>query len=195
MKVPKTEIKVNNKTDPDPTVHINVHLVLVAIVVTNTLPESAKLTRRSVTSVAKKDILHLFVIPDLSLLQDLAHPCRKAMASHNNTNHNVVPMKLMIIQIFNLNVTQRDIAVYLSISCLMKDCILTDLHVDFPHSTSATKIRFKVGSGVCANLLPFKVLKHIEPSVTVSKLHDSIDHFRALENSRLILLVLLYRKT
>ena len=123
MKVPRTEIKVNNKTDPDPTLHIDIHLVLVAIVVTNTLPESAKLTRRSVTSVAKKDILHLFVIPDLSLLQDLAHLHRKAMASHNNTNPDVMLMKLMIIQIFNLTLltlSQRDIAMYLSISCLMK---------------------------------------------------------------------------
>ena len=56
------------------------------------------------------------------------------------------------------------------------DHILTDLHVGFPHSTTTTKIRFKVDSGACANLLPFKVLKHIEPSVTVSKLRDSIDH-------------------
>ena len=56
------------------------------------------------------------------------------------------------------------------------DCILTDLHVGFLHNTTTTKIRFKVDSGACANLLPFKVLKHIEPSVTVSKLHDSIDH-------------------
>ena len=56
------------------------------------------------------------------------------------------------------------------------DCILTDLHVGFPHSTTTTKIRFKVDSGACANLLPFKVLKHIEPGVTVSKLRDSIDH-------------------
>ena len=38
------------------------------------------------------------------------------------------------------------------------DHILTDLHVGFPHSTSATKIRFKVDSRACANLLPFKVL-------------------------------------
>ena len=56
------------------------------------------------------------------------------------------------------------------------DRILTDLHVGFPHSASTTKIRFKVDSRACANLLPFKVLKCIEPSVTVSKLHDSIDH-------------------
>ena len=56
------------------------------------------------------------------------------------------------------------------------DHILTDLHVGFPHSTNTTKIRFKVDSGACANLLPFKVLKCIEPSVTVSKLRDSIDH-------------------
>ena len=56
------------------------------------------------------------------------------------------------------------------------DCILTDLHIGFPHSTSTTKIRFKVDSGACANLLPFKVLKCIEPSVTISKLCDSIDH-------------------
>ena len=56
------------------------------------------------------------------------------------------------------------------------DHILTDLHIGFPHSTSTTKIRFKVDSGACANLLPFKVLKCIELSVTVSKLHDSIDH-------------------
>ena len=55
------------------------------------------------------------------------------------------------------------------------DHILTDLH-GFPHSTTTTKIRFKADSGACANLLPFKVLKHIEPSVTVSKLCDSIDH-------------------
>ena len=55
-------------------------------------------------------------------------------------------------------------------------CILTDLHVSFPHNTTTTKIRFKVDSGACANLLPFKDSKHIEPSVTVSKLHDSIDH-------------------
>ena len=68
MKVPRTEIKVNNKTDPDPTLHIDIHMVLVAILVTNTLLESAKLTKRSVTSVARKDILHLFVILDLSLL-------------------------------------------------------------------------------------------------------------------------------
>ena len=96
---------------------------LVAIVVTNTLLESAKLTKRSVTSVAMKDILHLFVIPDLSLLQDLAHLHRKAMESHNNTNPNVMLMKLMIIQIFNLTLltlSQRDIAMYLGISCLMK---------------------------------------------------------------------------
>ena len=56
------------------------------------------------------------------------------------------------------------------------DHILTDLHVGFPHSTTTTKIRFKVDSGACANLLPFKVLKHIEPSVSISKLCDSIDH-------------------
>ena len=56
------------------------------------------------------------------------------------------------------------------------DYILTDLHVSLPHSTTTTKIRFKVDSGACANLLPFKVLKCIEPSVTVSKLCDSIDH-------------------
>ena len=56
------------------------------------------------------------------------------------------------------------------------DHILTDLCVGFPHSTSATKIRLKVDSGACVNLLPFKVLKCIEPSVTVSKLRDSIDH-------------------
>ena len=106
---------------------INVHLTLVATVDTNTLLESAKLTKRSVTSVVKKDILHLFVIPDLSLPQGLVHLCSKAMASlsHNNTNHDVVLMKLMIIQIFNLNVSllmlpQRDIAMYLSISCLIK---------------------------------------------------------------------------
>ena len=93
------------------------------IVDINTLPESAKLTRRSVTSVAKKDILHLFVIPDLSLLQDLAHLHRKAMANHNNTSHDVVLMKLMIIQIFNLTLltlSQKGIAMYLSLSCLMK---------------------------------------------------------------------------
>ena len=77
--------------------------------------------------MVKKDILHLFGIPDLSLPQGLAHLHSKAMASqsHNNTNHDIVLMKLMIIQIFNLNVTllmlsQRDIAMYLSISCLMK---------------------------------------------------------------------------
>ena len=73
--------------------------------------------------MAKEDILHLFVIPDLSLLQGLAHLHRKAMASHNNTNHDVVLMKLMIIQIFNLTLLmlcQRDIAMYLHISCLMK---------------------------------------------------------------------------
>ena len=66
----------------------------------NTLLESAKLTKRNVTSVAKKDILHLSVIPDLSLPQGLAHLHNKAMAgqSHNkNTNHDVVLMKLMII--------------------------------------------------------------------------------------------------
>ena len=125
MMVPRTEIKVHNKTDPDPTLHIDIHLVLVAIVVTNTLPESAKPTKRSVTSVAKKDILHLFVIPDLSLPQGLTLLHRKAMASHNNTHHDIVLMKLMIIQIFNLNVilltlSQRDIVMYLSTSCLMK---------------------------------------------------------------------------
>ena len=38
------------------------------------------------------------------------------------------------------------------------------------------KVRFKVDSGACANLLPFKVLKHIESSVTVIKLCASIDH-------------------
>ena len=54
------------------------------------------------------------------------------------------------------------------------DHILTDLHVGFPCSATTTKIRFKVDSGACANLLPFKVLKCIEP--TVSKLRDSIDH-------------------
>ena len=52
---------------------------------------------------------------------------------------------------------------------------MTDLHVGFPHCTT-TMIRFKVDSGACASLLPFEVLKHIESSVTVSKLHDSIDH-------------------
>ena len=121
MTIPKTSTGI----DPDPSLHVDVHLTLVAIVDINTLLESAELTKRSVTSVAKKDILHLFIIPDLSLLQGLAHLCRKAMASHNNTNHDIVLMKLMIIQIFNLNVTllmlsQRDIAMYLSISCLMK---------------------------------------------------------------------------
>ena len=74
--------------------------------------------------MAKKDILHLFVIPDLSLLQDLAHLHRKAMESHNNNNNpNVMLMKLMIIQIFNLTLlmlSQRDIVMYFSISCLMK---------------------------------------------------------------------------
>ena len=40
------------------------------------------------------------------------------------------------------------------------DYILIDLHIGFPHSTSTTKIRFKVDSGACASLLPFKVLKH-----------------------------------
>ena len=123
MIIPRVEANL----DRDPSLHINIILTLVAIVVTNTLPESAKLTKRSVTSVAKKDILHLFVIPDLSLPQGLAHLCSKAMASqrHNNINHYTVLMKLMIIQIFNLNVTlltlsQRDIAVCFSISCLMK---------------------------------------------------------------------------
>ena len=56
------------------------------------------------------------------------------------------------------------------------DCTLTDLHVDFPHSTSATKIRFKVDNEAYANLLPFKVLKHIEPSITVKSLCSTIDH-------------------
>ena len=55
------------------------------------------------------------------------------------------------------------------------DHILTDLHVGFLHSTSATELRFKVDSGACANLLPCKVLKCIEPSVTLSKLRDSIE--------------------
>ena len=57
--------------------------------------------------MAKKDILHLFVVPDLRLPQGLAHLCSKAMASqsYNNTNHDTVLMKLMIIQIFNLYVT------------------------------------------------------------------------------------------
>ena len=118
-----TILKTRTGIDPGLSLHVDIHLTLVATVDTNTLPESAKLTKRSVTSVVKKDILHLFVIPDLSL----AHPYSKAMASqsHNNTNHDIVLMKLMIIQIFNLNVTllmlsQRDIAMYLSISCLMK---------------------------------------------------------------------------
>ena len=56
------------------------------------------------------------------------------------------------------------------------DHILTDLHVGFPHSTTTTKIMFKVDSGACGKVLPFKVLKCIEPSVTVSKLCDSINH-------------------
>ena len=122
-----TILKTRTGIDPGVSLHVKIHLSLVATVDANTLPESAKLTKRSVRSVAKKDILHLFVIPDLGLPQGLAHLHSKAMASqsHINTNHNVVLMKLMIIQIFNLNVTlsmlsQRDIAMYLSISCLMK---------------------------------------------------------------------------
>ena len=119
--------KTRTGIDPGLSLHINVHLTLVTTVDTNTLLESAKLIKRSVTSVAKKEILHLFVVPDLSLPQGLAHLCSKAMASqsHNNTNHDIVLMKLMIIQTFSLNVTllmlsQRDIAMYLSISWLMK---------------------------------------------------------------------------
>ena len=117
--------RVEGNLDQDPSLHIDVLLTLVATVDTNTVQESAKLTKRSVTSVAKKDILHLFVIPDLSLPQGLAHLCSKAMKSqsHNNTNHDVVLMKLMIIQIFNLTLlmlSQRDIAMYFSISCVMK---------------------------------------------------------------------------
>lgn len=54
--------------------------------------------------------------------------------------------------------------------------ILTDLHVSFLHSTCTTKVRFKVDSGACANLLPFKVLKLIEPSVTINALCSTIDH-------------------
>ena len=122
MTIPKTRTGI----DPGLSLHFDVHLTLVATVDTNTLPESAKLTKRSVTSVAKKDILHLFVIPDLSLPQGLTHLCSKAMASqsHNNTNRDLVLMK-MIIQIFNLNVTlltlsQRDIAICLNTLYLMK---------------------------------------------------------------------------
>ena len=105
------------------------------------------------------------------------------MASHNNTNHNIVLMKLMITQIFNLtliNVVSKrhsNVSPHIMFDEISGiDHILTDLHIGFPHSTSTTKIRFKVDSGACANLLPFKVLKCIELSVTVSKLCDSIDH-------------------
>ena len=121
MTIPKTRTGI----DLDLSLHVDVHLTLVLTVDTYTLPESAKLTKRGVTSLAKEDILHLFVIPDLP--QGLTHLCSKAMASqsHNNTNHDVVLIKLMIIQIFNLNVTllmlfQKDIAMCLNTSCLMK---------------------------------------------------------------------------
>ena len=87
-----TILKTSTGIDPDLSLHVNVHLTLVATVDINTLLESAKLTKRSVTSVAKKDISHLSVVPDLSLPQGLAHLCSKAMAgqSHNkNTNHDM----------------------------------------------------------------------------------------------------------
>ena len=120
--------KARTEIDLDLNLHVNIHLTPVATVDPNTLLESAKLTKRSVTSVAKKDILDLFVIPDLSLPQGLAGLHCKAMGgqSHNNnTNHDIVLMKLMTIQIFNLNVTlltlsQRNIVMCLNISCLMK---------------------------------------------------------------------------
>ena len=185
--VPRTEIKVNNKQDTDPTLHVDVHLTLVETVDTNTLLESAKLTKRSVTSVAKKDILHLFCCsrPKSTLRSSSSAQQGNGKSkpqqhytwcsAHEVDDHPDFQFECDSINIVSKrhsNVSQH--ILFDEISDM--DHILTDLNVSFLHSTTATKIRFKVDSGACANLLPFKVLKCIEPSVTVSKLHDSIDH-------------------
>ena len=83
--------------DPGLSLHVDSHLTLAAIVVTNTLPGSVKLTKRSATSVAKKDILHLFAVPDPNLSHIHLHHSRPFInPSHNNTNHIGPLMKLMI---------------------------------------------------------------------------------------------------
>ena len=181
-----TILKTRTGIDPGLSLHVNIHLTLVATVDPHTLLESAKLTKRSVTSVAKKDILHLCHSRPKSTSRSSSsmqqgngksksQQHQLQCSAHEIDDHPDFQFECDSINIVSKrhsNVSQH--IMFDEISGI--DCILTDLCVGFLHSTSATKIRFKVDSGACANLLPFKVLKHIEPSVTVSKLHDSIDH-------------------
>ena len=85
------------------------------------------------------------------------------MASHNNTNHDVVLMKLMIIQIFqfdcdSINIVSKrhsNVSLHIMFDEISGiDHILTDLHIGFPHSTSNTSKNPLIQHSLSVRLLP-----------------------------------------